>query len=222
MAGRLSLLGAGRQKPIPWWLAGGIPSSACVVAYQAKGAASLAASYVNLANPGTYNLLVLSAPSWNATDGWIFDGTTGLNTGINASGKIDWSFSLRYSNASQVASGDGLIFGAKDAYAWFGYAASYAGTLYRRYYYGWGASIIENWKVSGIAGLAGSQRYFDGVNLQITGNNGDARAGGEIYVGKGSGIDSKPAASYIQALSIYNIKLSDSQMSALNTAMSAL
>jgi len=40
----------------PWWLSGGIAAANCVAAYQPKGAASLEASYVNLANPGTYNL----------------------------------------------------------------------------------------------------------------------------------------------------------------------
>ncbi len=40
---------------IPWWLAGGIPAENCIAAYQPKGAASYAASKVNLANPGTYD-----------------------------------------------------------------------------------------------------------------------------------------------------------------------
>lgn len=44
----------GGAPPIPWYLAGGAPTP--VGAYQAKGAASYAASLVNLANPGINDL----------------------------------------------------------------------------------------------------------------------------------------------------------------------
>jgi hypothetical protein len=43
-----------------------------IAAYQPKGAASLAASYVNLANPGTHDLSTTSAPEWSASTGWGF------------------------------------------------------------------------------------------------------------------------------------------------------
>lgn len=50
----------------PWYLAGGAPTPIAV--YQPKGAASLAASYVNLANPGTYDAAAdvpgYGAPTW--------------------------------------------------------------------------------------------------------------------------------------------------------------
>lgn len=55
----------------PWWKVAG---KTCVAAYQPKGAASLAASYVNLANPGTYDAAPGAAPTLTA-DGWSFDGT---------------------------------------------------------------------------------------------------------------------------------------------------
>lgn len=68
-----------------WWTAGG--ATGCVAAYQPIGAASLAASYVNLANPGTYDLAVgggASAPAFDAATGWGFDGTNRwLATGIS-------------------------------------------------------------------------------------------------------------------------------------------
>ena len=65
-----------------WWFAGGISPANCVAAYQAKGAASYAASKVNLANAGTYNLADIVAPSWSAGTGWMFNGT---NTALLAS-----------------------------------------------------------------------------------------------------------------------------------------
>lgn len=58
----------------PWWQAGG--ALGCLEAHQARGAASLAASYVNLVAPGTHDALPIVAPTWNAGSGWIFNGTT--------------------------------------------------------------------------------------------------------------------------------------------------
>ena len=56
----------------PWWQVAG---KTCVAAYQPKGAASLAASYVNLANPGTYDAAPGAAPTWASATGWTFNGT---------------------------------------------------------------------------------------------------------------------------------------------------
>ena len=42
-----------------WWVVAG---RTCVVAYQPKGAATYAASLVNLANPGTYDAVEVDAP----------------------------------------------------------------------------------------------------------------------------------------------------------------
>jgi hypothetical protein len=56
-----------------WWDLDGTITS-CIAAYQPKGAASYAASKVNLANPGTYDLTNGNDPSWSASTGWTFDG----------------------------------------------------------------------------------------------------------------------------------------------------
>lgn len=60
---------------LPWYRAGG--ASLPVAAYQPKGAASLAASYTNLANPGTYDAAPGTAPSFNTATGWTFDRSLG-------------------------------------------------------------------------------------------------------------------------------------------------
>lgn len=63
-----------------WWV---VPGKTCVAAYQPIGAASLAASYVNLANPGTYDAAPGVAPTWASATGWTFNGSTQyLTTGI--------------------------------------------------------------------------------------------------------------------------------------------
>lgn len=60
---------------VPWYLAGDIAPENCVAAYQAVGAESQAASYVNLANPGTHNLTATGAIAWGADTGWDWTGT---------------------------------------------------------------------------------------------------------------------------------------------------
>ena len=55
----------------------------CIAAYQPKGAADLAASYVNLITPGTYNAAPGTAPTFDAATGWTFNGSTQyLTTGV--------------------------------------------------------------------------------------------------------------------------------------------
>lgn len=78
-----------------WWNLDGTIST-CVAAYQAIGAASYAASLVNLFNPGTYDLTTASGkdPSWNVSTGWTGNGTDQyLNTNVNAS--VNYSFIVR-------------------------------------------------------------------------------------------------------------------------------
>lgn len=64
------------KKAGDWWLSGGIDPDDCVAAYQPKGAASYAASKVNLANPGTYDIDSGADPDWDASYGWNFNGTS--------------------------------------------------------------------------------------------------------------------------------------------------
>lgn len=57
-----------------WWEVSG---KTCLAAYQPKGAASYAASKINLANPGTYNLADGAAyPTWDPSTGWTFVATS--------------------------------------------------------------------------------------------------------------------------------------------------
>lgn len=58
---------------LPWWMAAGVTP---LVAYQAKGAASYAASKANLVNPGTYDATEGVAPNWSSGAGWSFNGST--------------------------------------------------------------------------------------------------------------------------------------------------
>ena len=56
-----------------YYLSGSVTSDDVLAAYQAIGAASQAASYLNLNNPGTNDLTVPSvAPGWTSGGGWSF------------------------------------------------------------------------------------------------------------------------------------------------------
>lgn len=66
---------------LPWYRSGGAPLPTAV--YKPRGAVSLAASYINLANPGTNDAATGTAPGFATATGWKFNGTTQrLLTGI--------------------------------------------------------------------------------------------------------------------------------------------
>jgi hypothetical protein len=85
-----------------WWLSGGISAANCVAAYQAKGAASYAASLVNLAQPGTYDLTEGNgAVTWDATNGWraFATGSKYFHTGFSNNSNNQFSALVRFANA---------------------------------------------------------------------------------------------------------------------------
>ena len=78
-----------------WWLAGGLHPSQVIAAYQPKGAASLEASYVNLANPGTYDAQVGVAPTLDSSGSrWVFNGASYLIGPVVSSA----GFAVRFSD----------------------------------------------------------------------------------------------------------------------------
>jgi hypothetical protein len=70
-----------------WYLAGGVPKSSCVAAYQPIGASSYANSLINLVNPGTYDATKYTTLDvyWRQESGWWnsrFHNNFILRTGI--------------------------------------------------------------------------------------------------------------------------------------------
>lgn len=217
MAGRLSLLGAGRQTPPAsggWWLAGGIPSSACVVAYQAKGAASYAASKVNLANPGTYDLVkVGSEIPWDITNGWKFPTAiaNSLSTGYAPGATPTMIF--RFSNSIGNEIGMGVYAAGKLFYLMPNYPATG--------YFGFGAgeNTCNGLMTEGVAANAAGKLYKDGSYVKT--QSGTLSGAGIIYIGHPNGV-SGTGTIYIQAAAIYDSQLSDTQNMNLRNAMVAL
>lgn len=213
----------GSGSPTPWYLAGHVNPSNIVAAYKPKSASSLADSYINIANPGTYDISAISAPSWNATVGWVLDGAANsLNTGIlHSDSGQSWSAVVRFSNASNA----GFLLG--DASTNTSHFAIVPNSSGRRRYQNSGSLQVNSGAVtSGVMTIAGGAGYYNGVSDgSITSNTQVTR---HILIGSGnSGNSSTPApmafcACEIQAVAIYNTPISAGQALAIYNAIIGL
>lgn len=197
-----------------WWLAGGVSPANCVAAYQPKGAASLAASYTNLANPGFYTASKIAGTEiWSATNGWTFSGwyaTTNLS-GANST----WSVIIRFAN---VATGV-YTFGSKDAISGarhgirvFPFSNSVNSTNGNNVLTG-----INPVLLSGVYCIAGNTAYRNGVvdGTILTSpatNNEPMYLGAEAGGGVSGSFD-------MYAIAFYDIVLSAAQVAAISSAM---
>jgi len=201
-----------------WWLSGGIDAANCVAAYQPKGAASYAASKVNLANPGMYDATEGTAPDWDSTNGWKGNGTSQyLYVGVTP--LSSWTIAIRFSNRGNR----------------------------NEYYYSSGNINLQHVTVPNLRnywGNASGISYFQGTTpngtliTTVISANRYARLNdiapkidsGTDKIGNGSGdlfILSKNATTgfaqiYIQAFAVYNVNFTAAQVTALTTAMNAL
>jgi hypothetical protein len=215
-------LGPALSTANPWWLSGGIAAANCIAAYQPKGAANLAASYINLANPGAYNLTLGTAPTWDITNGWKFLASSYqyLKTNVIPSSTA-MSVFIQFTNA--LSSGD-VIGSQKSA---TGYPRSLQIIPFwstNQVFYGNGKNYIFVTPnlTNGNLGLAGFIGYRNGVS-DGTITTETTFANLELYIGALNlyGSPSSYFTGYVQALAIYNITLT-TQISALTTAMAAL
>lgn len=215
MGTRRALLGKRERKP--WWY---VPGQTCVAAYQPIGAASLAASYVNLANPGTYNAYEGIAPAWDDVNGWKF-ASTYLMTGITPVNNQLWSLFIRYSNLGTI-----------------NYRAIAGCLMYSDSYYGfelypWSTATTRGWRngstltetitpaSNGIIGFGGNTGYFDGVSKGIIPSAGGTFVELAIGATNNNGVI-RYQNSYIQAFAIYSTTLNASDAAALTARMQAL
>ena len=204
-----------------WWEAGG--ATGAVAVYQPKGAASLAASYSNLANPGTYDAAPGVAPTWASGTGWTFAGTQYLKSGItpadgysvvvrvsNYAQAYTASFGTRASSTARFYIMPNTINGGGSSI--FAYASIEQGT-------GSGTSVVN-----GVLAMTKDAGYKDGVIITAISSTWVGAAGGTVYIGAR---DRAGAADYymtgdIQAIAIYNTTLTAPQVAAVSAAMAAL
>jgi len=197
-----------------WWLSGGVSAGDCVAAYQAKGAASLAVSYVNLNAPGTYDITTPNAPTWNSTDGWIFNGIAQyLETAIvNSSG---WSAIVRYTNATGNAP---LFCSESTGTIRFNIFPTFSGTTI---FYQNGGFSTSTALTAGVLAIAGQQGYKNGVADGATISAWSGTNTESIRIAK-AGTAASFSNSRIQAIAIYSTTITAAQVLAITSAMQAL
>ena len=203
------LTAASARAVAPWWRAGGAPEPVAV--YQPIGAASLANSYVNLVNPGTFDAAPGVAPTFDAATGWQGDGatnflTTGVVVGsggtvvIRLSG-ISVLFPNRYFS-SFVGGEFGMQAVTTSAIFLNGGSVSVAGT--------YSANVFA---------IAGNAGYVDGVNVATI--PAGAAPTGTIELFRRPD-NTRYTNGIIAAIAIYSSTLDASQVAAVSAAMAAL
>lgn len=146
----------------PWYLKGGVAAASCIAAYMAVGAASQAASYINLANPGTYNLtLIGSGLTWNTVTGWSFvpGGNARLATGWVPPNTGVRSLIIKYAGAAWAVA-DRYICGCNGT----GYFGVRSSTSESRCLNG-GSVITAALPAGGAVAVAGAAAYLDGTKI---------------------------------------------------------
>ena len=209
----------------PWYRGqtGTIPLANVLFAYQPKGAASLAASYSNLANPGTNDAAPGVAPTFNATTGWTFNGTTQyLTTGVTMQcwngGSPTTSIAIRIANRSGSTSDlMGYFLNSLSCLVFEVFSGAW--------HYGNGAYASSGLAptASGRFIMAGKAFYLNGSHIADDG--GGTTATGTVLIGcsaNGSGNPQFYAATDVIAAAGYNIGLSSSQAVDLDNALAAL
>lgn len=203
-----------------WWEAGG--ATGAIVAYQSIGAASLAASYLNRVNPGTYDAAPGVAPTWDAVNGWEFDTTKWLDTGVSP--QSGWSYAILFSYMS-IGTSTRYAFGSVTGAGLDVGIVPYRSVDRVDYRNGNGRAEVSPSALSGVLAMAGQNGYRDGVldtssipaptgtnaaSIHINGyNNGSSHSDGSAQI-------------YIKAFAIYNNTLTAPQVLAISTALLAL
>jgi len=213
-AGRMASVASGG----PWWDPD--EASRCVWgAWQAKGAASLAASYIDLSGNGN-NLTPGVAPAWDAVNGWKFNGSTHwLDTSFVFAADRSQAGLAQFTNRTN----SGVIFGS--------YYSTTRGMLARpadgtgvRYSNCSQLVVAPQMGVAGNVGVSGSKGYRDGIADAGVMNVGTGDGSGRsVYLGalNWGGVNT-PIAAYCQAFVIYDCTLSAAQVLAVVTAMAAI
>lgn len=215
----MTLLDSGTALPA-WITAGGIAVSDWAVAHDAKAAANLTVSYKNLVNPGTNDITVGVAPTWDATNGWKFNGSTQYLSTIII--PTTYSLVIKFSNYD----GANFMFGAFEGSAQ-ATSVNVSGVSMQVY---WQASNCLNAPVmtSGILTINsllgnGAEIYRNGVKDSEKTGAGGTNTTVPSYVGcvnyPGGGGAYGYAAVYVQALGILKREFTPSEIAALVAAL---
>jgi hypothetical protein len=202
---------------LPWYRAGGAPLP--VAAYQPKGATNLAASYVNLANPGTYDAIPGVAPTWTSGTGWGFNGSTQfLETGVTPDSNQAWSMVILSGNGSPARDVSTVV--SLSGTSFFGFANSAAKNISFLN----GGALAGPINNGGVFAFSGNKGYANGIATigTIPLGSGDALPSFVIGARRTGGTQNRFWDSSVGAVVIYSSVLTDSQVAAVSAAMAAL
>ncbi len=197
-----------------WWLAGGISSGDCVLAYAPIGASDETAARVNLANPGTYDATAGSAPSWNTATGWSFNGSQWLRSNFSVN-SVSYTLIVRFANIG-TGSGDDYRIGNAIHYVIPRFESNKRGFSY----YGFNFLGASTNIVSGTMAQAGENSYYNGAadgTLTAT-----LYSSLEYFIGARSATPEQPMVGDIVAYAVYSRVLNSTEVAALHTAMMGL
>jgi hypothetical protein len=205
-----------------WYLAEGILPANVAATYEAVGAPDLASSYVNKNNPGTNNAAPGSAPDFDSTSGWSFDGIGKfLTTGVIPVNDQTWSMIIRFSDWTPGA--NQTLAGVYES-ATKQFRITLNSTLNSMVFANGGQSAgVAPAITNGVLAFAGNKIFVNGVKSLETIPAGTGAITYDVYCGQvhyssGSGfINAKE-----QAVGIYNIVLSDIQIVGVRQRMLAL
>jgi len=208
---RVHTHGGGAWTAAGWW---DVEGKTCVAAYQAKGAASYAASLSNLANPGTYDLTEVAAPDWATGTGWTFDSADRLNTGYAFSANN--TVIVRFTPASNGHTRK--ICTTTSEYVRVALTRDYTNVIkYIANGNANGSSALSD-GTSYVVALANGKGYLDGSSDATIGS--PSSNNGTMNIGAYNASDT--TAGSIAAFAMYSSELSGDEISALSTAMAAL
>jgi hypothetical protein len=225
----------------PWYLAGGIAAANCLAAFQPKGAASLAASYVNLATSGaTWDCTApVAAPTFAAATGWTFTGTQYLLVGSAAIATATPLTMICLFKPTDITTNNFLMAIVRTNTAINLFAVSANGSA--------SGDVVQAqvWQ-AGTPAVAETSAGFSASVWQTLAGTYTSATGRAVYLdggNKGTGVDNITPASLnatmiggyhdssayvplargiVGACAFYNIVASDAQVLSLHTAMRAL
>jgi hypothetical protein len=217
LSGSLAPLGMARLRlATDWWPVAG---QTCVAAYQPIGAASLAASYINLALPaGTYDAAPGVAPALGA-GGWGYNGISG-HLLTNCALAANYSIIIRLSTAGNGGSGFGRVIDTTTQALNIIPNATPGSTLRLAFSigaetYNHGTPVTAN----AVIALAGRACYLAGAPIGTV--PGATVPGGSAIIGNRAA-DDRTLNGTIAALAIYSTTLSAADVAALTLRIAAL
>ncbi|MEI6462091.1 MAG: LamG-like jellyroll fold domain-containing protein [bacterium] len=204
-----------------WYLQGGVATANVLAAYQAQGVSSQANSYVNLANPGTYDLTAGVAPAWASNTGWTFNGTSQyLKNGLTLASNytVIYQF-VSGSQGSSYRQAFGYYTSGTDQYILS--PTHQTGGNQHLFAAGSGGYTASPALSSGVIAAAGTQFYLNGA-AEGSAITPGGTVGTEGYIGAVRGVGGFSVNNWtgsIGAFVIYNTTLTAQQVAAVSAAM---